>query len=283
MRAARALALGAALAAAPPFSSGAQAPTLTSAIGMEFVLIRPGTMVVGRFQPACPDSAAAVAPRPDVDPRARWTGADVARCREMVRRDATPGFAATIARPYYIGKYEVTQGEWKRVMGANPSLFQGSRVADDADRHPVDNVTWEDAQAFVRRLNALDTTARYRLPTELEWEYAARAGAADEPSWPLIRESAWEQDVDKGTTHAVGGKRPNAWGLHDTLGNVWEWVEDFYNEKLFPDPAPPRGGTTHVLRGGSFTSDVKNATWFTHAGGPGNGYDVGFRVVREVR
>jgi formylglycine-generating enzyme required for sulfatase activity len=89
--------------------------------------------------------------------------------------------------------------------------------------------------------------------------------------------------VDKGTTHPVGGKKPNAWGLHDMLGNVWEWVEDYYNEKQFADPTPPLTGTVHVLRGGSFTSDVKNATWSTHAAGPGNGYDVGFRIVRAIR
>ena len=253
-------------------------PALTNTLGMEFVLIHPGSMVVGRFRPECPDSSAGR--DESLDPRARWSGEDHARCREMAARDATPGFTATIDRPFYIGRHEVTQAEWTRVMGANPSIFQG--VADAA-RHPVDNVTWVDAQAFVARLNAIDSTAHYRLPTELEWEYAARAGADDEPTWESIRESAWLQDVDKGTTHAVGGKRPNAWGLHDTLGNVWEWVEDYYNEKMFPDPAPPDAGPTHVLRGGSFTSDVKNTTWFMHAGGPGNGYDVGFRVVREVR
>lgn len=253
-------------------------PALTNELGMEFVLIHPGSIVVGRFQPECPDRSAAV--DESLDPRARWSAGDHARCREMAARDARPGFTATIERPFYIGRYEVTQAEWKRVMGGNPSVFQR---AADADRHPVENVTWDDAKSFVARLNAMDTTARYRLPTELEWEYAARAGAVDEPAWALIRESAWLQDVDKGTTHAVGGKTPNAWGLHDTLGNVWEWVDDFYNEEMFPDSVPPRSGPTHVLRGGSFTSDVKNTTWFTHAGGPGNGYDVGFRVVREVR
>lgn len=255
----------------------AQEPTLTNTIGMEFVLIAPGRMLVGRFQPQCP--------RRDVTAgaEARWTTADVDRCEEMARRDALPGFTVTLARPYYIGRYEVTQAEWKRVMGNNPSVFQGARVRGDADRHPVDNVTWSDAQAFLTRLNALDTTAHYRLPTEFEWEYAARAGAAAEPSWDDIRAGAWQADVDLGTTHPVGTKRPNAWGLHDTLGNVWEWVADAYNEKLFADPVPPTAGSTHVLKGGSFVSDVKNTTWSTHAAGPGNAFDVGFRVVRELR
>ena len=259
----------------------AQQRTTTNSIGMEFVLVTPGSMLVGKFQPACPDSnARRLDPR--ADPRTQWHAEDYARCAEMVKRDARPGFTVAIARPFYIGKYEVTQAQWRKVVGTNSSVFQGSMVKDDADQHPVDNVTWADAQRFVERLNAMDHSAHYRLPTEFEWEYAARAGANDEPTWALIHESAWEQDVDKGTTHAVGGKKPNAWGLYDTLGNVWEWVDDFYNEQLFADPVPPRTGTTHVLRGGSFVSDVKNTTWFTHAGGPGSGFDVGFRVVREV-
>jgi sulfatase modifying factor 1 len=255
----------------------AQAPTVTNTIGMEFVLISPGSMIVGRFQPECP--------RPDSTAvsRARWTLDDYAHCEQIVKRDAMPGFEVTISRPYYIGKFEVTQREWKRVMGSNPSVFQARTERGDTDRHPVDNVTWADAQAFVRKLNALDSSASYRLPTEFEWEYAARAGATEEPSWDAIRQSAWQQDVDLGTTHPVGTKRPNAWELYDTLGNVWEWVSDFYNERLFADPVAQKSGRTHVLKGGSFVSDVKNATWSTHAGGPGSGFDVGFRIVREVR
>jgi formylglycine-generating enzyme len=244
---------------------------------MELVLISPGTMVLGRFQPQCPKPNAG---QPSSESRARWSADDHARCAEMVQRDARPGFTVRIERPYYIGRYEVTQAEWKRVMGANPSTFKDGA---DADRRPVDNVTWADAQAFVRKLNAMEPGARYRLPSEFEWEYAARAGDAGEPSWDAIRESAWQGDVDLGATHVVGGKKPNAWGLHDTLGNVWEWVADVYNEKLFADAVPTRVGTTHVLKGGSFVSDVKNATWSTHAGGPGSAFDTGFRIVRDVR
>lgn len=265
--------------------AAAQERMLTNSIGMEFVLIEPGSMVVGRFQPECPEPpddgdqrSASLA-----DPRREWTAEDYARCEEMVRRDARPGFTVTIDRPYYIGRYEVTQGEWERVMGTNPSIFQESRVGRDTGRHPVDNVTWEDAQAFIEKLNQMDTTAVYRLPTEFEWEYAARAGAEHDLTWAEIREQAWIQDVDKGTTHPVGEKKPNPWGLYDMLGNVWEWVQDYYNEKLFPDPVPPKTGTVHVLRGGGFLADVKNATYFTHAGGPGSGFDVGFRIVREVK
>jgi len=257
-------------------------PRLTNAIGMEFVSIPSGTMLVGRFQPVCPT----LQPTPGNqagDPRARWSPEDSRRCQEMVKRDAKPGFTVRIPRAYQIGKYEVTQAQWKRVMGTNPSRFQGASVKSSTDRYPVDNVSWTDAQEFIRKLNAMDKTARYRLPTEFEWEYAARAGASGEPSWDEIRESAWQSEVDLGTTHPVGGKKPNRWGLHDTLGNVWEWVADFYNEQLFATPVPPRSGTTHVLKGGSFVSDVKNATWTTHAGGPGSGFDTGFRIVREVR
>lgn len=258
----------------------AHAPVVTNSLGMEFVQIQPGSMVVGRFAPSCPERGDG---RGDQDPGTAWTEEDYRLCQELVGTQSTPGFLVTIDRPYQIGRYEVTQAQWRRVMGSNPSFFQGSRVPGNADLHPVESVTWEDTQAFVARLNAIDTTAVYRLPTEMEWEYAARAGAEGEPSWASIRESGWIAQVDKGTTHPVGEKTPNDWGLYDTLGNVWEWVQDYYNEKIFPDPVPPSVGAVHVLRGGGFLADVKNATYFVHAAGPGNGFDVGFRIVREER
>lgn len=252
---------------------------LTNVVGMEFELIEPGSMIVGRVQLECPTP-------PDtreVDESVRWTEEDFKRCEELARRDSRPGFLVTIEQPYYMGKYEVTQGQWKKVMGTNPSFFQGKRVKGNADQHPVEGVTWEQAQAFIKKLNALDTSAVYRLPTEFEWEYAARAGANELLPWEETIKQAWIQAADKGSTQPVGMMKPNPWGLHDMLGNVWEWVEDYYNDKVYPGPVPPVTGEVHVLRGGSFISDVVNATYFFHAGGPGNGYDVGFRVVREVK
>ncbi|AHM61428.1 hypothetical protein D770_15870 [Flammeovirgaceae bacterium 311] len=252
---------------------------LTNAIGMEFELIEPGSMIVGRIALECPSPP----DTRDVDESIRWTEEDFRRCEELKRRDSRPGFMVTIEQPYYMGKYEVTQGQWKKVMGTNPSFFQGNRVKGNTDMHPVESVTWEQTQAFIQKLNAMDTTAVYRLPTEFEWEYAARAGAQELLSWAETKEQAWIQASDKGSTQPVGQLKPNPWGLYDMLGNVWEWVEDYYNNKVYPGPVPPHTGEVHVLRGGSFLADVVNATYFFHAGGPGNSYDVGFRVVREVK
>jgi formylglycine-generating enzyme required for sulfatase activity len=153
-------------------------------------------------------------------------------------------------------------------------------VGGETQNHPVENITWKDAQAFLKKLNARDKQYSYRLPTEFEWEYAARAGAQEDISWADINAAA----VLSGTSpSAVGQKQPNAWGLYDMLGNVWEWVQDYYNEKIFADPVPPHSGKAHVLKGASFTGDVKNATYMTHAAGPGNGFDIGLRVVMEAK
>ena len=301
----------------------AQAPTMKDAAGIEYVLIQPGSMQVGVFQPACPDPNAPAAGRgggapggsggagrggaafggpggsgparggsgrgggggrAPADPRTAWTDQDYRTCQELVQRDSSPGFTVKIMKPFYIGKYEVTQAQWKKVMGSNPSVFQGSKVKDDADQHPVDSVTWADTQAFLKKLNAMEKSKLYRLPTEFEWEYAGRAGEPGQTGWTEIRQVAVEQlGAQKGTTQPVGSKKANAWGLYDMLGNVWEWVSDYYNEKLCADPVPQKTGTVHVLKGGGFVSDVKNVIYATHAGGPGDGWDVGFRVVRDVK
>lgn len=166
-------------------------------------------------------------------------------------------------------------------MGFNPSLFNTEKVGMSTDLHPVGNVSWEMVQDFLTRLNAVDSIYSYRLPTEFEWEYAARAGNDKLLSWSDTGKQAWIQQTDKGTTKPVGTKSPNSWGIYDMLGNVGEWVQDYYNDDVLADPIPPSIGEVHVLKGGSITSDVTNATYLFHGGGPGNGYDVGFRLVRE--
>jgi formylglycine-generating enzyme len=260
-----------------------QPRTFTNSIGVEFILVKPGTMVVGKFQPPypVPEDTVKGAKRPMV----MWMGdgrpynaQEFELAEQLAQADATEGFIVNVSREYYIAKYEVTQEQWRKVMGKNPSVFQGQLVVA-SDSHPVDNVTWEDVQNFVARLNEQEKGRKYRLPTEFEWEYAARAGAEGDIAWS---ETQLVAQLGSKTTQRVGQKKPNPWGLYDMLGNVWEWVADYYNGKIFADPVPPASGSVHVLKGASFAGDVKNATWLTHAGGPGNGWDVGFRIVMEV-
>jgi formylglycine-generating enzyme required for sulfatase activity len=251
-------------------SAHSQEKTFTNRLGIEFVLIQPGTMTVGKFEPAVDIPA---------DPKDRLPDSLYRKAEKLAKAAYMPGFEVKIQKPYYIGRFEITQAQWLSVMGSNPSVFTASKVSDDVGKHPVENVTWKDVQKFIKALNKLDKTHTYRLPSEFEWEYAARAGNKDDIAWKEIFESAV---VSGRTTTAVGSKKPNAWGIYDMLGNVWEWVQDSYNEKIFADPRPPKSGKEHVLKGSSFTGDVKNATYMTHAAGPGNGFDIGFRIVMEA-
>lgn len=250
----------------------AQEKTFTNKFGIEFVLIQPGTMKVGEFKPVV-DRYLEKPEHPL--PESMYQQADA-----LAKAAHMPGFDVTINNPYYIGKFEITQEQWMNVMGYNPSIFTASKVSDDVNKHPVENVTWNDVQKFIKKLNALDREHTYRLPSEFEWEFAARAGNKEDIAWKEIFESAV---LSGRTTSLVGTKKPNAWGLHDMLGNVWEWTQDVYNEKIFADPKPPKSGKEHVLKGSSFTGDVKNATYMNHSAGPGNGFDVGFRIVMEVK
>ncbi len=172
--------------------------------------------------------------------------------------DEKPVHTVRLTQAFYLGQYEVTQAQWQAVMGKNPSQFQG-----DANR-PVENVSWDEVRKFLQRLNAREGTTTYRLPTEAEWEYAARAGSTtaysygDDPS--QLRDYAWYLENAGNTTHPVGQLKPNAWGLYDMHGNVWEWVWDRYGPYTADaavDPVGSAAGAYRVLRGGS---------WLGHAG-----------------
>ncbi|MDR1166231.1 MAG: formylglycine-generating enzyme family protein [Deltaproteobacteria bacterium] len=171
----------------------------------------------------------------------------------------SPRHMVTITTPFYIGVYEVTQEEWIRVMkGSSPSYFKGRRL-------PVEQVSMVGARAFLRKLNQLEGTEKYRLPTEAEWEYSARAGASSEYFFGddsgALENYAWFRDNGGGKTRPVGEKTPNPWGLYDIYGNVMEWVSDLYGDYLGPPETDPKGPTaisyhTYVFRGCSWSHEA---------------------------
>lgn len=192
-----------------------------------------------------------------------------------VHRVCVDGFA--------IGKYEVTQGIWQKVMGANPSYFS----ACGADC-PVEQVSWDDVQTFLSKLNS-QTGQHYRLPTEAEWEYACRSGGKDQTYCGGNNLSAlgWYYENSGSKTHPVGQKQANELGLYDMSGNVWEWVQDWYSEHYYKNspaqnPAGPSGGSDRVLRGGSWDYNARRcraAIRFDVSPGYRN-FDLGFRLAR---
>jgi formylglycine-generating enzyme required for sulfatase activity len=160
-----------------------------------------------------------------------------------------PAHRVVITRAFEMGKYQVTQAQYEAAMGANRSYFQGPKL-------PVEGVSWDDAQKFCEALTAKKDGYRYRLPTEAEWEYAARGGDV-RSHYGNLDEVSWYRDNSGGSTHPVGEKKPNAFGLYDTLGNVWEWVNDWYRLDYYShspeaDPPGPLMGEFRVARGGSW-------------------------------
>ena len=200
-------------------------------------------------------------------------------------KDETPVHQVRISSAFYLGKYEVKQAQWQAVMGNNPSRF-----SNDPNR-PVEQVSWEEVQQFIGQLNSREGSNTYRLPTEAEWEYAARAGTTTAYSFGedvgQLGTYAWYSENSGGTTHPVGQKARNAWGLHDMHGNVWEWMQDWYGAyaaDAVRDPQGPASGLYRVIRGGSWGYDARycrSASRFDAA--PGNRYGtLGFRLLRTA-
>jgi len=166
-----------------------------------------------------------------------------------------PAHQVTVSN-FYIGKFEVTQAQWKVVMGSNPSYFKGDNLS-------VESVSWSDAQEFIRKLNTL-TGKQYRLPTEAEWEFAARGGAKSQgykySGSNNLNNVAWFNDNRGSATHAVGTKSPNELGIYDMSGNVWEWCSDWignYSASAQRDPMSASSGTSRVVRGGSWDGNAE--------------------------
>jgi formylglycine-generating enzyme required for sulfatase activity len=242
----------------------AQSPkTITNSVGMKLVLIPKGTFMMGS--------------------PIEEEGAD----------DDEEQHQVTISKDYYLGVTEVTQGQYEKVMGTNPSHFQKRVIRkSDSSMYPVESVSWKDAVEFCKKLSELPEEKKagrvYRLPTEAEWEYACRAGSKTAYSFGADSRSlgdyAWFGGNSGQQTHPVGEKKANAWGLYDMHGNVWEWCSDWYG--VYPkgsvsDPSGPSEGSGRVLRGGSWylgAADCRSA--FRIRRGPSLRLnDGGFRVA----
>jgi formylglycine-generating enzyme required for sulfatase activity len=207
----------------------------------------------------------------------------------------SPVHKVTIKEPFYLGRYPVTQEQWHKVMRNNPAYFKG-------EKHPIENVSWNEIQVFFRKLNALENpegvSLIYRLPTEAEWEYTARAGTetayffGDEES--KLTEYAWFLENSGFETHPVGLKKPNPWGLYDIYGNAGEWVQDEYHisykdapkdgrawENSFPSVSTP----VRIRRGGGWNGNAGccRSAERLFAAQDKKLNSLGFRVVKEIQ
>ncbi|MFM8477617.1 MAG: formylglycine-generating enzyme family protein, partial [Planctomycetaceae bacterium] len=198
----------------------------------------------------------------------------------------------TLSKPFYMGRTEVTQGQWKKVMGTEP--WKGKSLVEEGDDYPAVYISWDDAVAFCKKLS--DKEGRtYRLPTEAEWEYACRGGTktafsfgddeAELGKYAWFDGNAW--DINEKYAHRTAQKLPNAFGLHDMHGNVWEWCSDWYDDYAstpLTDPRGPSSGVFRVLRGGSWYGEPDLVRCARRSGftfGFRSGSCSGFRLVLE--
>ena len=257
----RIAALALMLAVAADASSAEPPKEFTNSIGMKFKLIPAGEFMMGS---------------PESDSSAY--------------RHRKPQHKVRITKPFYLGMYEVTQAEYEKVMGKNPSAFsKGGKHAKnvsgkDTSGYPVEQVSWDDAVEFCKRLSAQEGK-NYRLPTEAEWEYACRAGTTTKWSFSDKRFAWYDEPRLLGSTHPVGAKEANAWGLFDMHGNVCEWCQDRYGEYDSDeaiDPTGPPQGSGRVRRGGCWANNAGGClSSFRRGTFPSQrAVTLGFRVAR---
>jgi formylglycine-generating enzyme required for sulfatase activity len=237
--------------------------TRTNQAGLEFVLIPPGSFRMGSTNG---------------------------------NADEKPVHQVTINHGFYLGKYEVTQGQWQSVMGTtihqqHDKVAGSYIIVGEGDNYPMYFVSWEEATTFVQRLSAMDDGYLYRLPTEAEWEYACRAGTKGDYYAGDSNEIGWSVENSGNQTHAVGGKQPNAFGLCDMSGNVSEWCQDAYHDNYYGAPAD---GSAWVSGGESQKRVIRGGGWFDRAvylrsagrfkdSSDYREYGIGFRVVAIAR
>ncbi|MCQ4162793.1 formylglycine-generating enzyme family protein [Roseomonas sp. GC11] len=245
----------------------------TNSLGMEFLRIPAGNFLMGS---------------PDSD-------------REAPSMER-PQHRVTISRPFYIGRFELTQAQWIALIGSSPFdrdrsnpyyNLPGMAARITKPDHPA-NISWHDAQEFIARLNEKEGGPAYRLPTEAEWEYAARAGSQTRYSFgdntaDLDGYAWYGGNFATGGSHPVGQKLPNAWGLYDVHGNVWEWVQDWFDQAYYArsptiDPQGPETGTRRVVRGGSWhnTGDGWRSAARRDYVPDYRGISIGIRLVRNA-
>ena len=244
----------------------------TNPIGMEFVLIPAGKFLMG----------------------SKYSAEEVAKkfeCEAQLYEREHPQHNVTISQPFYLQSTAVTQGQWGKVVLDNPSTFN-----DSGDDCPVETVSWDDVQDFIKKLNEIDSSDdKYRLPTEAEWEYACRAGTTTEFSFGEDASGldvyGWYSDNSELKTHPVGQKKPNGWGLYDMHGNVWEWVEDDCHSDYEGAPEDGRAwidkprGADRVMRGGGWGSIApvcRSAYRRYYSPGARRLARLGFRLARSV-